>query len=51
MFDFPMLRETHAECERKSAAATKSSDGPGAVEQAIDKLIAEAGGWLAKAQA
>jgi argininosuccinate lyase len=49
MFDFPMLHETLADYAQKSEAATKSSIGKGAVEQAIEKLIAEARGWLAKA--
>ncbi len=51
MFDFPMLRETHAEYERKAAEATKSASGKGAVEQAIHTLLAEARAWLAKAAA
>jgi argininosuccinate lyase len=49
MFDFPMLHETLADYAQKSEAATKSSIGKGAVEQAIEKLLAEARGWLAKA--
>jgi hypothetical protein len=51
MFDFPMLRETLADYEKKSEAATKSSSGNGAVEQAIEKLLTEARSWLAKAEA
>jgi argininosuccinate lyase len=50
MFDFPMLRETLADYERKAEAATKSAGGKGAVEQAIDVLFAEAREWLAKAE-
>jgi argininosuccinate lyase len=51
MFDFSMLRETLADYEKKSEAATKSSSGNGAVEQAIEKLLTEARSWLAKAEA
>lgn len=51
MFDFPMLRETLAEYERKTDTAIERSNGKGAVEEAIDKLLAEARGWLAKAAA
>lgn len=50
MFDFPMLRETHAEYERKAAAAARSADGKGTVEQAIEKLLVEARNWLAQAK-
>ncbi len=50
MFDFPMLHETLAEYERKAEAATKRSNGEGTVERAIEALLAEARGWLAKAK-
>jgi argininosuccinate lyase len=48
MFDFPMLHETLADYERKAAAATKSASGKGSVERAIEALVTEANGWLAK---
>ena len=51
MFDFPMLRETLTEYGRKADGAIKSSHGNGAVEQAIEKLLAEARSWLTKAAA
>jgi argininosuccinate lyase len=50
MFDFPMLRETLADYERRAEAATKSAGGKGAVERAIDALFAEAREWLARAE-
>lgn len=50
MFDFPMLRQTLADYERRSEAATKSSSGLGPVERAIDALLEEARNWLAKAE-
>lgn len=50
MFDFPMLHETLADYERKAEAATKNASGKGSVEQALDKLLAEANDWLAKAK-
>jgi argininosuccinate lyase len=51
MFDFPMLRETLADYERRSEAATISSNGQGPVERAVDALLDEARNWLAKAEA
>jgi argininosuccinate lyase len=50
MFDFPMLHETLAEYERKAEAATTRSKDEGAVERAIEALLAEARGWLARAE-
>jgi len=50
MFDFPMLHETFADYERRAEAATKSSNGKGVVERAIDALLAEARDWLVKAE-
>jgi argininosuccinate lyase len=50
MFDFPMLRETLADYERRAQAATKSSEGQGAVERAVGALLAEARNWVATAQ-
>lgn len=50
MFDFPMLHETLADYERKAETATKRSNGEGTVERAIEALLAEARGWLAKAE-
>jgi argininosuccinate lyase len=51
MFDFPMLHETLADYERRSMAATERSNGNGAVEQAIETLLAEARGWLVRTEA
>lgn len=51
MFDFPMLRETLKEYEGKVKAAEEKSAGEGPVEQALEALLAEARGWLAKAEA
>jgi argininosuccinate lyase len=51
MFDFPMLRETLADYERRAKAAVENCGGEGAVERAIAALLAEARGWLAKEQA
>ncbi len=51
MFDFPMLRETLAEYEQKAEAATQKAGGESPVERAITALLAEARGWLAKAEA
>jgi argininosuccinate lyase len=50
MFDFPMLRETLAEYERKAEAATKKSAGEGSVDRAIKALLAEARDWLANTE-
>jgi hypothetical protein len=50
MFDFPMLRETLAEYERKAEAATKKFAGEGAIERAIKGLLAEARDWLANTE-
>jgi argininosuccinate lyase len=50
MFDFPMLHETLADYERRAEAATKNSNGKGAIELAIEALLAEARGWSAKAE-
>lgn len=50
MFDFPMLRETLAEYERKAEAATRKSAGEGVVERSITELLGEARGWLDKAE-
>jgi hypothetical protein len=46
-----MLRETLADYERRSEAATISSNGQGPVERAVDALLDEARNWLAKAEA
>jgi argininosuccinate lyase len=51
VFDFPMLRETLADYERRAEAATKSSEGKSAVERAIEAMLAEARDWLAGAAA
>lgn len=50
MFDFPMLRETLAEYERKAEMAMKKSAGEGAIEKAIMTLLAEARNWVAKTE-
>jgi argininosuccinate lyase len=46
MFDFPMLRETLADYERRAEAAAKSSEGKSAVERAIEAMLTEARDWL-----
>ncbi|HTO60332.1 MAG TPA: lyase family protein [Bradyrhizobium sp.] len=48
MFDFPMLRETLGEYEKKAADAMEKSSGESAVERAIDRLLTEARDFLAK---
>ncbi len=47
MFDFPMLRETLGEYERKAEAATKKFSGESPVDKAVNALLTEARGWLA----
>ncbi len=47
-FDPPMLRETLADCERKTAAAEKTFGGEGGVERAIAGLRLEAAAFLKK---
>jgi argininosuccinate lyase len=47
MFDFPMLRATLAEYERKARVASQRAAGEGPVERAIGALLGEARAWLA----
>jgi argininosuccinate lyase len=47
MFDFPMLRETFADYQKKATAATERSSGPSTIEVAIETLMGEARNWLA----
>ena len=45
-FDFPMLRETAAEYRERAEAAGKKFAGRSVVEQATERVLADAHGWL-----
>jgi argininosuccinate lyase len=46
-FDFPMLRETLAQYRGKATAAAEMFAGPSVVEQASERVLADARAWLA----
>jgi argininosuccinate lyase len=45
-FDFPMLRETVAQYRDKARAATEAFARPSVVEQATERVLADARAWL-----